>query len=113
MNWEPGAPEADLRAWLRRLIALRTAAGNSSLIVDGTRRVLHLDAGQGTYAYARESETGVVIAAFNTSAAAQTLRLDLPAPTAALADRLNGHAVRVVGGRIEIDLPAGEGAWVA
>ncbi|MCC7361365.1 MAG: hypothetical protein IT317_17900 [Anaerolineales bacterium] len=114
MNWETTDPgETALRAYFRRLIALRRAA---PVVLDGTRRVLRLDAAQGVYAYARESEAGWLIAAFNVSAEPRALRVTPPAgrPAAAPpADLLNGHPVRLSGATLEINLPAGEGAWVA
>ncbi len=109
MNWEAGAEGVALREYFGRLIKLRQAA---PCVAEGTRRVLALDAAAGVYAYARESETGRVIAAFNLSPHARTLRLALPGLAAPLSDRLNGHPVRVTGAAVEVDLPAGEGAWL-
>ena len=111
MNWETTDPgEVALRAYFRRLIALRRA---TPAVLEGTRRVLHLDAAQGTYAYARESETGRMIAAFNLGREPRTVRVAVAGLTGPLADQLNAHPVRVSGPAVEIDLPAGEGAWVA
>jgi len=110
MNWDVGPEDSALREYFRRLIALRRAA---PCVLDGTRRVFVLDAAAGVYAYAREAETGRVIAAFNVSRFDRTLRLEVPGLAAPLRDHLNGHEVRSNGAAVEIDLPAGEGAWVA
>jgi glycosidase len=112
MKW--GADQnQELLDYFRRLIALRKAL---PVLRNGSRRVLHLDAEAGTYAYLRERGGERAIAAFNLGGDPLTLRLRLPGEHSGsplpVADRLNGHPVRIGADFVEIDLPGKSGALI-
>ncbi len=96
--------DADLRETFRRLIELRRA---HPLLLDSPRRLLHLD--DQIFAYARESASGVVVAAFNLST--EPRRIFLPG-LPLMRDALNNCPVTQENGALVVDLPAQTGAFL-
>ena len=109
MKWGE-AQNTNLMDYFRRLIHLRRA---QRVLVHGARRVLHLEAERGVYAYARESAAERVLVAINISDHRRVIDLPwsggLPDPH----DRLNGCPVHVDGDHLQIELPPHCGAFVA
>ncbi len=104
MKWD-AEQDAGLRETFRRLIALRR---EHPLLLASPRRLLHLD--DQTFAYARESAAGMVVAAFNLSA--EPRRIFLPG-LPLLNDALNNCPVTPENGGLTLDLPAQTGAFLA
>lgn len=103
MKWD-AEQDAGLRETFRRLIALRR---EHPLLLDSPRRLLHLD--DQTFAYARESAAGMVVAAFNLSA--EPRRIFLPG-LPPLRDALNNCPITPENGGQTLDLPARTGAFL-
>jgi glycosidase len=101
--------DGDLVAYFRRLGSLRRS---HPVLHQGARRVVHLDAGAGTYAYVRESASDRVLVALNLSPASRTIRLPLAGLSPEATDRLNDHPARVGADGVRVDLPAQGGAFV-
>ncbi|HEX9117251.1 MAG TPA: alpha-amylase family glycosyl hydrolase [Anaerolineae bacterium] len=114
MKWGP-EQDRDLVAFFRRLIALRR--GHPVLPV-AKRRLLHLDAAAGTYAYlagdprSERFGAGDVIAAFNLSAERRSIYLGVPG-AAAVSDLLNGHDVVTEPDGLGVRLAPWGGAFIA
>ncbi len=104
MKW--GAEQdSDLRETFRRLIQLRRA---HPLLLDSSRRLLHLD--DQTFAYARESAAGCVAAVFNLST--EPRRVFLPG-LSLMRDALNACLVTQEKDGLVVELPARTGAFLA
>lgn len=105
MLWDDDADQ-ELIAFFRRLVALRKAY---PALRRGVRKVVHLDAAAGTYAYLRQLESEKLVAAFNLSEDPQTLQLDLPTVTQA-SNLLNDQQVQIRHGTLHISLEPISGA---
>lgn len=103
MKW--GAEQdAGLCETFRRLIQLRR---EYPLLLDSSRRLLHL--GDQTFAYARESANGRIVAAFNLSPEPRKILLrDLPQ----MRDMLNGCPITLEGNQLMLELPPLTGAFL-
>lgn len=108
MRWGD-AQDAALREFFRRLVALRRA---HPALIDGPRRVLHLDAAAGTYAYVRDGAVPVVVV-INLGDAPAELVLPRAGLPAAAADLLGGHPLSVDGETLTAVLSARGGALIA
>jgi glycosidase len=109
MKWGAEA-NADLLAYFEALIALRH---QHRVLREGARRVVHLDAAAGTYAYVRETPSERVLVAFNLSAAACALTVRLADVPAEARDLLNHNSVDVSETTVTLKLPPKGGAFVA
>jgi glycosidase len=106
--------DGELLAFFRRLIDLRRG---HAVLPQGMRRVLHLDAEAGTYAYLRAAQpdgytAGDVLAAFNLSTEPRSLHIPLAA-SPAVADKLGHQVVRPLGNGLEVRLAPLSGAFIA
>ncbi len=100
--------DGDLLAYFRKLIGLRRA---HPWLPAAQRRVLHLDAGQGTYAYRQESGDAFFLVALNRSK--QPRNIEVPCETGkSVYDRLYGNSVLVREQSVEIHLPPRSGALI-
>lgn len=109
MRWED-VPGSALLGYFRRLIALRHAY---PALRYGTRRVIHLDAEAGTYAYLRTWRESSAAVAVNLSPQPRRVRLPREAWSETPRDRLNGCAIDVRDGALEVNLPPKSGALIA
>ena len=109
MLWGNDA-DKDLLHYFRRLGALRK---QFSVITSGSRKVVHLDAQKGTYAYLRTSETDSILIALNTSRQSQTINVPISSFQTPAKDLLNENPVTVSGDSVSIALPAQSGAFIA
>ncbi len=107
MNWETA--DANLQEYYRRLNQLRAA---HPVLWTGARRLIHLDAETGTYAFVRQNAEETVLTALNLSDAARLLSLHAPGLRSG-ADHLNGNKVNLQGETLEIYLPPKSGAFIA
>jgi cyclomaltodextrinase len=106
MNWETA--DAALQDYFRRLAELRRA---HPVLWTGSRRVVHLDAAGGTYAFVRENAGERALTAVNLSGAPRTLTIR-GAGFRSATDRLNGNRMTVQKDSLEIHLPPKSGAFV-
>lgn len=107
MNWETA--DADLQEYYRRLNGLRAA---HPVLWNGGRRLVHLDAEAGTYAFARQNADETVLTAVNLSDVPRLLTLR-GAGLRSSADLLNGNKVTLRDETLEIHLPPKSGAFIA
>jgi len=108
MRWE-GAEGNPVRAWYKKLIALRSG---SPAMRHGTFRTWHVGS-NGLYAYLREDGGQCALVALNTADIAMDAMLPLPGPLAtqtSIADALSGAFYAVQGGSAVLRLPPREGA---
>lgn len=101
--------DADLHRYFRRLIALRQ---KHAMLQSGERRVIHLNADDGTYAYVRDGDGERVVVAVNLSSQTRVLRLPVQLESHAL-DQLNQAVVTVAADFVEVTLSAQSGAFIA
>ncbi len=107
MKWG-GDQDTALHDYFRRLIALRQ---RHPVLQSGSRRVLHLDAAAGTYAYVREGDGECVVVAVNLSSQTRVLRLPVRLASHAF-DHLNHSVVTVAADFVEVTLSAQSGAFI-
>jgi glycosidase len=110
MDWTQAQPDQPLPDYFRRLALLRQA---HPALQTGTRRLLHLDAVAGTYAFMREWDADRAAVAVNLSASPVTLALPVRGFNPDAWDRLNDCPVRVSADSVEVDLPAWGGALLS
>lgn len=101
--------DRDLHRYFRRLSALRQ---HHRVLQSGARRVLHLDAEAGTYAYVREGDGQRVVVALNLSSQPRTVRLPVSLKSDAV-DHLNTSILTITTDFVEVTLPAQTGAFIA
>lgn len=106
MNWETA--DSGLQEYFRRLGELRRA---HPVLWTGSRRVVHLDAAGGTYAFVRENADDRALVAINMSGAPRTLTVR-GAGFRSATDRLNANRITVREDALEIHLPPKSGAFV-
>ena len=109
MNWETADPS--LQDYYRRLNGLRR---KYPVLQSGARRVIHLNSGEGTYAYLRSDASTVILVAINTSKSSRTITVTNPGLQSAV-DLLNGNCVEMRGRQddaLEIHLPSQSGAFI-
>lgn len=109
MRWED-VPNSALCEYFRRLIALRRA---HPALRYGVRRLVHLDAEAGTYAYLRTLGEESVGVAVNLSSQPRWIRLPREAWVKMPQDWLNGSTLRVQDGALEVNLSPKSGALIA
>lgn len=107
MNWETA--DGSLQEYYRRLNDFRR---RYPVLWSGDRQVIHLDSCTGTYAYTRSITSDHVLVAINTSDSERTLALANPGFQSA-ADLLNGNAVKIQNGILEIHLLSQSGAFIS
>ena len=101
--------DGELREFFQQLVALRRT---HPALLDGARRVLHLDTAAGTYAYVRQGAVPVVVVVNMSNLPTELLLPRVGLPDSAI-DKLNGHSVRMTGEQFTVMLPAQSGAWIA
>lgn len=106
MNWETA--DAALQDYYRRLNELRR---KYLVLQAGDRRVVHLNAVDGTYAYLRSDASQVILVAINTSKSLRIISVANPGFQIAV-DHLNGNRVDIQGETLEIHLPPQAGAFI-
>ncbi len=104
MNWETA--DTSLQDYYRRLNHLRAV---HPVLWHGVRRLVHLDASAGTYAFLRYHETDSTLTAINLSTNPQTLSLPNPGWESAV-DALNAHPLSLEQERLVLHLPPQSGA---
>ncbi len=107
MNWE--SADASLQDYYRRLNALRA---EHPVLWSGSRRLVHLDAEAGTYAFVRQNDDETTLTAVNLSDSPRVVGIR-GAGLRSGADRLNGNEVTFRGETLEIHLPPKSGAFIA
>ncbi len=108
MPWEQ-AEQSPVRAWYKKLIALRNG---SPALRYGTFRTAHVG-GDGLYAFVREDAAQTALVVLNTTDAPLEAALPLPAELSArpaLTDALSGASCDARGGAVRLSLPPREGA---
>lgn len=102
--------DKDLLTYFRRLGALRK---QFPVFASGSRKVVHLNVQQGTYAYLPTLETNSVLIALNTSRRRQTINVPISSFQTSAEDLLNGNRVTVSRNAVKVTLPAQSGAFIA
>jgi glycosidase len=106
MNWDTA--DAALQDYYRRLNGLRN---RYAVLQTGDRRVVHLNAFDGTYAYLRSDASQVILVAINTSKSLRIISVANPDFQTAV-DHVNGNRVDIQGKTLEIHLPPQSGAFI-
>ncbi|MBI1800809.1 MAG: DUF3459 domain-containing protein [Chloroflexi bacterium] len=101
--------DAELLAYFRRLVDLRRA---HPVLRHGARRVVHLDAEAGTYAYVREDGAACALVVFNRGDVTRTLTLPFNGLPVDARDRLNDSTVEARGAVVTVHLNAHSGALI-
>ena len=101
--------DKDLLTYFRRLGALRK---QFPVFASGSRKVVHLNVQQGTYAYLPTLETNSVLIALNTSRRTQTIDVPISSFQTSAEDLLNGNRVTVSRNAVKVTLPAQSGAFI-
>ena len=108
VKWGADA-DAGLQDYFRRLAGLRRA---HPALWQGSRRLVHLDGSEGTYAYLRRDEKDQVLIAVNLSPKAHTLTLEIGL-SGRIKDGLSGSIVQSKDGKTFLEIPAYGGAFVS
>lgn len=106
MNWDTA--DTSLQDYFRQLGVLRHS---HPVLWSGSRRLIHLDAVNNTYAYIRENDGDSVLVAINLSKSPHTISVQGTALRSAT-DWLNGIKVDVQGDTLVIQLPPESGAFI-
>lgn len=107
MNWND--QDQELLAYFKMLNELRAA---HPVLVNGKRTTLHLDSGNGTYAFSRSDPSGTVLVAFNLSRSAQTVTIATPGIPDGARERLNNLSLSFQPASVSLTLPAQSAALI-
>jgi hypothetical protein len=106
VNWNTA--DASLQDYFRRLGQLRRA---HPVLWSGSRRLIHLDAANGTYAYLLENGREKVLIGVNLSGSSRTFAVQ-GTGFQSVKDQLNGNRVNARGDELEIHLTPKSGAFI-